>query len=95
MTPTTDNLAMNQVGEPDAGNPHVRFDERGLETGRKLPRQPSTLLNDRAAAQRLRQTPHLRLSCRHQPGRPRHGDCIASVRKKARSAAGSICKFRQ
>ena len=44
MTPTTDNLAMNQVGEPDAGNPHVRFDERGLETGRKLPRQPSTLL---------------------------------------------------
>ena len=35
---------MNQVGEPDAGNPHVRFDERGLETGRKLPPQPSTLL---------------------------------------------------
>ena len=35
---------MNQVGKPDAGNPHVRFDERRLETGSRLPRQPSTLL---------------------------------------------------
>ena len=25
---------MNSVGEPDAANPHVRFDERGWETGR-------------------------------------------------------------
>ena len=24
---------MKPVGEPDAGNPHVRFDERGRETG--------------------------------------------------------------
>ncbi|MGH9454001.1 MAG: hypothetical protein ACRD2O_08535 [Terriglobia bacterium] len=24
------------TGEPDAGNPHVRFDERGWETGRPL-----------------------------------------------------------
>ena len=23
---------VNPVGEPDAGNPHVRFDERGVET---------------------------------------------------------------
>jgi hypothetical protein len=23
---------MNPVGKPDAGNPHVRFDERGRET---------------------------------------------------------------
>ena len=23
------------VGKPDAGNPHVRFDERGWETGRR------------------------------------------------------------
>ena len=45
MTHTTDSDAMNQVGEPDAGNPHVRFDERGLETGGNLPRQSSTLLN--------------------------------------------------
>ncbi len=27
-------LAMKPVGKPDAGNPHVRFDERGRETGR-------------------------------------------------------------
>ena len=39
-----DSNAMNQVGKPDAGNPHVRFDERGLDTGLKLPRQASTLL---------------------------------------------------
>jgi histidine phosphotransfer protein HptB len=29
------------VGKPDAGNPHVRFDERGWETGRALRRQCS------------------------------------------------------
>ena len=27
-------LAVKPVGKPDAGNPHVRFDERGWETGR-------------------------------------------------------------
>ena len=27
-------LAVKPVGEPDAGNRHVRFDERGWETGR-------------------------------------------------------------
>jgi hypothetical protein len=27
-----DSQAVNQVGEPDAGNPHVRFDERDVET---------------------------------------------------------------
>jgi hypothetical protein len=26
-------LAMKSAGKPDAGNPHVRFDERGRETG--------------------------------------------------------------
>ena len=29
------------VGEPDAGNPHVRFDERGRETER-LPQAQAT-----------------------------------------------------
>ena len=29
-----ESLAMKSVGKPDAGNPHVRFDERGGETGR-------------------------------------------------------------
>ena len=27
-------LTVKPVGEPDAGNPHVRFDERGWETER-------------------------------------------------------------
>ena len=27
-------LTVKPVGKPDAGNPHVRFDERGWETGR-------------------------------------------------------------
>jgi len=26
---------MKPIGKPDAGNPHVRFDERGWETGRR------------------------------------------------------------
>ena len=26
-------MRMNLIREPDAGNPHVRFDERGVETG--------------------------------------------------------------
>ena len=41
-------LAVKTVGKPDAGNPHVRFDERGRETGplakaSTLPRPSSTL----------------------------------------------------
>ena len=28
MRRAADSNAMNQVGKPDAGNPHVRFDER-------------------------------------------------------------------
>jgi transposase len=28
---------MKPVGKPDAGNPHVRFDERGRETAPALP----------------------------------------------------------
>ena len=41
---TTDNFSMNQLGEPDAGKPHVRFDERGVETELRLLRHASTLL---------------------------------------------------
>src|SRR5918911_1296531 len=40
-------LEVKPVGKPDAGNPHVRFDERGRETERchrpKPPRPSSTL----------------------------------------------------
>jgi hypothetical protein len=32
--------AMKPVGKPDAGNPHVRFDERGGETGRESDTAP-------------------------------------------------------
>ena len=44
-------LAVKPVGEPDAGDRHVRFDERGWETerwpfGPKLPR-PSSILPKR------------------------------------------------
>ena len=34
-------LGVNRVGEPDAGNPHVRFDERGTETDRLGDTAPS------------------------------------------------------
>jgi transposase len=37
---------MKPVGKPDAGNPHVRFDERGRETGHffEAPPRPSSTL---------------------------------------------------
>jgi hypothetical protein len=35
-------LDMKPVGEPDAGNPHVRFDERGEETERWPSRPQAT-----------------------------------------------------
>jgi hypothetical protein len=38
-------FTMNQLGEPDAGKPHVRFDERGVETELRQLRHASTLLN--------------------------------------------------
>jgi hypothetical protein len=34
---------MKPVGKPDAGDPRVRFDERGRETGLRHPRPSSTL----------------------------------------------------
>src|SRR5262249_59585187 len=37
----TGNPVVKPVGEPDAGNPHVRFDERGRETER-LPKAQAT-----------------------------------------------------
>ena len=33
---------MKSVGKPDAGNPHVRFDERGRETGQSAERLNAT-----------------------------------------------------
>jgi len=34
------------VGEPDAGNPHVRFDERGWETERRRMAQATAPILD-------------------------------------------------
>ena len=36
---------MKPVGKPDAGNPHVRFDERGWETGRRSASAPAPNLD--------------------------------------------------
>jgi len=38
--------AMKSVGKPDAGNPHVRFDERGRETERCRMAQATALFLD-------------------------------------------------
>jgi hypothetical protein len=37
--------AVKPVGKPDAGNPHVRFDERGWETGRPKWSAPAPILD--------------------------------------------------
>jgi hypothetical protein len=36
---------MKPVGKPDAENPHVRFDERGWETGRRMIAAPAPVLD--------------------------------------------------
>ena len=36
---------MKSVGKPDAGNRHVRFDERGWETGRRYASVPAPVLD--------------------------------------------------
>jgi putative membrane protein len=41
---------MKPVGKPDAGNPHVRFDERGWETGRRPASAPAPNLDSTAGA---------------------------------------------
>ena len=40
------------VGEPDAGNPHVRFDERGRETERLPQAQATAPFLDSTAVER-------------------------------------------
>src|SRR5258707_14147417 len=39
-------LMTKPVGEPDAGNPHVRFDERGWETERRRMAQATAPILD-------------------------------------------------
>src|ERR1700731_3817169 len=46
--------AMKTVGKPDAGNRHVRFDERGWETGRRSTSAPAPTLDSTCRARRYR-----------------------------------------
>jgi len=50
-------LPENVVGEPDAGNPHVRFDEGVQETCRKATRLCSTLQSPSFAATQNPESP--------------------------------------
>src|SRR5450631_2713950 len=45
---------MNPVGKPDAGNRHVRFDERGWETGRRSAPAPAPNLDSTGFSCRAR-----------------------------------------
>jgi hypothetical protein len=44
-------LTVKPVGEPDARNPHVRFDERGWETERCRMAQATALILDSTEAE--------------------------------------------
>jgi len=47
------NLTVKPVGKPDAGNRHVRFDERGWETGRcRMAQATAPILDSTEAAGR-------------------------------------------
>src|SRR3954470_22342858 len=67
-------LAVKPVGKPDAGNPHVRFDERGRETGccrmaqATAPVLDSTMRTRRSDL-KVRISVILQGSSRHQRGR--------------------------
>src|SRR4051794_38411168 len=52
--PAAVGLAMNPVGKPDAGNRHVRFDERGEETERCRMAQATAPLLDSTRSSGLR-----------------------------------------
>ena len=68
---------MKPVGKPDAGNPHVRFDERGGETG---------LCDSAGTAPLLDSTghgPQAPYSCRHaRPSPERRHSCRPSVQDR-------------
>src|SRR5215472_11477518 len=48
LVPRAACLTVKPVGEPDAGNPHVRFDERGWETERCRMAQGTAPIHDSA-----------------------------------------------
>ena len=54
------NLTVKPVGKPDAGNRHVRFDERGWETGRCRMAQATAPILDSTIASVIAAQQHVR-----------------------------------
>jgi hypothetical protein len=50
---------MKPVGKPDARDGHVRFDERGWETGRRMTSVPAPILDSTGAGLEPRLQQHL------------------------------------
>src|SRR5258707_14722029 len=85
-------LRTKPVGEPDAGNPHVRFDERGWETERRrmaqatAPILDSTFSSNRCNAP-IRELSEVQRTCRERWKRvdltkmthKRHWMCTAAM----------------
>ena len=96
---------VKSVGKPDAGNRHVRFDERGGETGRLPVGLGTALLLDstnpgqgslyaRYRRRLLRRTPSDKPYCQQflrQPSFSPDGNLLLMVRKGHRGARGAIC----
>ena len=59
-------LRTKPVGEPDAGNPHVRFDERGWETERCSMAQATAPILDESP---IRELSEAQRTCRELVGR--------------------------
>jgi hypothetical protein len=57
FVPRARESAMKPVGKPDAANPHVRFDERGWETGGAHASVPAPILDSTTALVRSCGTP--------------------------------------
>lgn len=88
---------MKSVGEPDAGNPHVRFDERGAETGQAETSEAPAAQRAGTATLDTTTAPHLDSTAFSTPGigRPKRGlasDCWwswAGERARWRRASGA------
>src|SRR5882762_10743426 len=83
MGPAAGRYAMKPVAEPDAGNRHVRFDERGWETGRLAKPQATASILDSTSLHPGHESQLLR----QKPREPRH--------EEARVAAGLVERVAQ
>ena|ERR1700730_5451146 len=89
-------LTMKPVGKPDAGNPHVRFDERGRETGRCRTAQATAPFLDSTNGRKNGQQPS-GAQLRHAVLPVPSGTCGTSIsglraRRAAKSITAVICK---